>query len=336
MKKRKDWIDTLRAFAMLNVMIWHFSVDVNGQWIYNVLTSSIMIPLFFVISGYVFNSCEGNNRIFYSKLARYLVLPWLSLAIIKGITIATIRGSLDYLFEFLINLFTGDNLWYFPCCILAEIIHFYIIKVSKDNVKKLVVFTICLIIVGFFISQYSIFKYLNISTALICQMFLLTGRVFKIYETKLFRMVKSIYIAPLTIYVSICVILLFNILPPPIGCDSNYIMDIHHNFFYSIPICFIMILCSNFSIWSILMRMDNMPGILTFIGKNTIVFYVFHYDTMLPLSIISSFIGIELENNWISVIIKLLWAVIICIVISLFFNKFFPLLVGKRKYTKNK
>lgn len=55
MNSRKEWIDGLRALAMLIVMTWHISNGINSQWLFSLITAPIMIPLFFSITGYVFN-----------------------------------------------------------------------------------------------------------------------------------------------------------------------------------------------------------------------------------------------------------------------------------------
>ena len=68
MNSRKEWIDGLRALAMLIVMTWHISNGINSQWLFSLITAPIMIPLFFSITGYVFNDCEGNQKLFYTKL----------------------------------------------------------------------------------------------------------------------------------------------------------------------------------------------------------------------------------------------------------------------------
>ena len=125
MNSRKEWIDGLRALAMLIVMTWHISNGINSQWLFSLITAPIMIPLFFSITGYVFNDCEGNQKLFYTKLFKYLVFPWLCLAFLKGSINALINRSFEYFLEYSSNLFTGSNLWYFPCCIIAEILFFY-------------------------------------------------------------------------------------------------------------------------------------------------------------------------------------------------------------------
>ena len=232
MNSRKEWIDGLRALAMLIVMTWHISNGINSQWLFSLITAPIMIPLFFSITGYVFNDCEGNQKLFYTKLFKYLVFLWLCLAFLKGSINALINRSFEYFLEYSSNLFTGSNLWYFPCCIIAEILFFYNLKLSKKSLKLISIYSIILLMIGFILKDYSFFDNLNISTAFICQLFLLIGLLIKNVDIKKTSSVCTLF------YISIMLTTILNILPLPISCYGIIPMDVHKNFFFSIPMCF--------------------------------------------------------------------------------------------------
>ncbi len=324
---RKGWIDALRACAMLIVMIWHFSNNLDYQWVYSIFTAPIMIPLFFAITGYVFNDCGGNSSLFFSKLTKHLILPWLLLAILKGGIVALIRGSIDYYCEFLLNLFTGDNLWYFPCCIIAEILYFYTLKLFESRNKRIIA-SILMCVTGFGLSCFSLFDYLNISTAFICQFFLLIGVLFKEREKSVGEGVGIGYF-----YISLFILIggLVSIMPHPLGTVNQISMDVHKNYYYNVLIVFAMIALGVLSVFIIAKNIKKYPKLLTFIGRNTIVFYIFHYDTIMPLGVLAEHVGINLDSHWGYVLIKLFWSIAICTIISICFNKWAPQLVGKMR-----
>ena len=329
MNSRKEWIDGLRALAMLIVMTWHISNGINSQWLFSLITAPIMIPLFFSITGYVFNDCEGNQKLFYTKLFKYLVFPWLCLAFLKGSINALINRSFVYFLEYSSNLFTGSNLWYFPCCIIAEILFFYNLKLSKKSLKLISIYSIILLMIGFILKDYSFFDNLNISTAFICQLFLLIGLLIKNVDIKNVDIKKTSSVCTL-FYISIMLTTILNILPLPISCYGIIPMDVHKNFFFSIPMCFSLIITGNLAIFHVFKHIIHFPSIISFIGQNTIVFYVFHYDTLRPFDIILSKLGFITPETWILVIIKLIYSILVCSCIALVFNKFLPQLVGKR------
>ena len=57
-KSRKDWIDALRALAIILVVLGH---QLRGVAEYFIFTSPIKMPLFFAISGYLFKARNGHN-----------------------------------------------------------------------------------------------------------------------------------------------------------------------------------------------------------------------------------------------------------------------------------
>ena len=123
---------------------------------------------------------------------------------------------------------------------------------------------------------------------------------------------------------------ILNILPLPSSCYGIIPMDVHKNFFFCIPMCFSLIITGNLAIFHVFKHIIHFPSIISFIGQNTIVFYVFHYDTLRPFDIILSKLGFITPETWILVIIKLIYSILVCSCIALVFNKFLPQLVGKR------
>lgn len=107
-------------------------------------------------------------------------------------------------------------------------------------------------------------------------------------------------------------------------------MDIHKNYFYNVIVAVFLIIIGNYVVFSFAQRIKRIPKLLVFIGQNTIVFYIFHYDTLMPLSLLMGKMGIDIDN-WMGVLIKVVWSIIICGIISCITNKWTPELVGKRR-----
>ena len=79
-KNREDWIDALRALAMIFVIYGHLLKKTELSYIYYVFTSPIKLPLFLSISGYLFKEIKDFQTFFY-KVFRGLVIPWIVLSI---------------------------------------------------------------------------------------------------------------------------------------------------------------------------------------------------------------------------------------------------------------
>ena len=71
MGKRKAWIDALRALAIIMVVLGH---QVKGEDAYFLFTSPVKMPLFFAISGYVFNMHDGNSQLFWKNWLRRIIM----------------------------------------------------------------------------------------------------------------------------------------------------------------------------------------------------------------------------------------------------------------------
>ena len=79
--QRKSWLDALRAMAMLYVVFGH-----QAQWCeaFFLFTTPIKIPLFFAISGYLFNYYNGQQVLFFKNCFFKLVFPFFFLVTIPA------------------------------------------------------------------------------------------------------------------------------------------------------------------------------------------------------------------------------------------------------------
>ena len=319
-KERFDWIDSLRGIAMIIVMLWHISNGISSQWLFSVFTSPIMIPLFFSITGYVFNDCKGNSTLFFKKLFFKLVIPWLGLSLGKALVIALIRHSVEYFVEYSVGVITGINLWYMPCCIVGEIIHYFVLKFSK-NTYQITITSIALMITGYFLAQYNILDIMCINIALVAQGYILIGYLIK-SSTTIKTIIEKYIFAEVCLYFALGLISVF--------AYKEMCMDVHKNSYYSWLICIPMIILGCVSCFSIAPKIEKHPKLLTFIGRNTLVFYIFHYDTIYPFEQLSNKIGIAL-SGWSGVIVKFVWSLLICTIIAIVLNRYMPQLVGKKR-----
>lgn len=81
MSEREQWLDSLRGFAIIIMLVGHSGCPEN----LNVLIYGFHIPLFFIVSGYLFNYCkyfEGAKK-FLIKKAKRLVVPYFCLCTIN-------------------------------------------------------------------------------------------------------------------------------------------------------------------------------------------------------------------------------------------------------------
>ena len=123
--KRKSWVDSLRALAMLMVVLTHTSTAENALF---ALTAAVKMPLFFAISGYLLRENEDRAPLKY-VLDRYvrLMIPYYALSIVSIPIVMAFRmhwgdSAREALYWNVRTILRGDLAWYLPCLYLNELI----------------------------------------------------------------------------------------------------------------------------------------------------------------------------------------------------------------------
>jgi fucose 4-O-acetylase-like acetyltransferase len=318
-KKRKEWVDVLRSIAMMLVIYGH---RVSGWNEYFVFTSPIKIPLFFAITGYVFNDANGDFKVFLRKLWRTIIVPWIIIGGLPYLVAIPIRGWTFFATK-IMALLTGDTYWYMPCCIIAEIIWFFLLKYFKST-RVLGVLTVVLFGIGIELFKCGILSVFLINRAVSVQIFLYIGYLFNCYEKPVFRIIREAkpIITGTVIYL---VIGILSLVLYPGQC-----LDVHLCIYYNVFLCLLMILVGNITL-TILIRnkIKKYPGWLTKIGQNTPIIYRLH--GYLSRTVIKVFNIIHIPVNWVT---SIFLTFVVCsagMEISALIHRFLPELMGKSR-----
>ena len=154
-RKREEWIDMLRGFGVLLVIIGHSRCpDVLEKLIYG-----FHMPLFFVLSGFLFHEtkCRQEDLQHYVRrkwkayIIPYFVLCLCNLIATLGMEfLAEIRGrellasAIRHLFYILYSFGDASKmpncspLWFLPCLFICDIYLYFFVRLSKA--KKGIVF----------------------------------------------------------------------------------------------------------------------------------------------------------------------------------------------------
>jgi len=320
---RKYWVDCLRAFAMLVVVVVHASSGLPHWDKYNVFLGPVMLPLFFAISGYLFNPCEGNQWKFYKKLFLKIIVPWFALSLIwLHALLIPFKGFSPYFTGLFYEFISGKMLWYFSCCIFAEMIQFYIRKFVKKFSLVCIADIVCCII-GFVLVSFGIGDFLNINKAFIAQFFIMLGYVFQNKEavfSKLRWWMISLF-AFVYLALAITSIVIF---------PDQYI-DVNRNMYPNIPMYFAMIAIGVLTLFAVAKRLDLKWKLLVFIGQNTLVIYGLHSKGFAVTQKLLSLVHVALPKNWGTALLMSGVAVLLCGIGAIILNKVLPEAVGRRR-----
>ena len=313
---RKGWVDALRGLAILLVMYGHC---VENLPVFFVFTSPVKMPLFFAISGYVF--AVGDGRMFVSQIVKKIVVPWLFLGLLPSVLMVPFKG-IDNVVDMFLNMLSGKVLWFFPCFIIGEIIHYIIRRYLINTVWIAIVSFVCFGI-GIVLCQNDVLNYAMINIALTVQPFFLIGFLFRTYEEKLTNLKWCWLGVAFVIYVGLCSLSL--------ALFHKETIDVHLGQYYNIPYCLLLVFLGCAVLFTAGAKADFRSRVMSFIGQNTLVLYIWHGVAIAVLVKGLSLIGWSMPINWWTALIKVVWACIVCGFCAVLLNRYLPFAVGKKR-----
>ena len=132
MKERIQWIDTAKGIGIICVILGHLYAPGLFIFIY-----SFHIPLFFFLSGYLFNGKSCFKEFVKSKI-KGLLIPYIVLGVPLLVlsTIYESKGfSIDVFFEYCKKFILQQRLytlWFLTSLFVLEILFYFINKYIKN------------------------------------------------------------------------------------------------------------------------------------------------------------------------------------------------------------
>lgn len=310
MKERKLWLDSLRGVAMILVVYGHLV----PKWTdYFVFTSPVKMPLFFAISGYLFNPRGGNQLEFLKTIFFRLIIPWIILGMFP------FSHPVDRFW----GLLSGKILWFMPCLVISEMIWFYIHKSCKYD-ALVVISGLLVSTCGIILSIYNPIRYAMFDTALVVQAYFVLGFLIRRYEDSL--SVKWSYNTLFFIVVYFLLSLLVLTIYPG---DS---LDVHLNKYFNYSICALMIICGCTALFMLFQKFNFTPQWLVYIGQNTLAIYILHGYGFGLFRILTAQIGVDILLPLpIQALIKTVFSCFVCCILAYVLNQYLPELVGKKR-----
>lgn len=312
---RYNWIDSLKGFGVILVILGHLPTFPElHKYIF-----SFHMPLFFFISGYLFNQKKYSQAgKFITSRVRSLLFPYFSLTVVsylifvltnysfshskfhlpyEGDFSKTIYSTLYASFNF--NhfnsvLFNGP-LWFLPCLFVTSAIFYFLFKVFNKSLNLVIATTAFISLIGY----YSI-NYLpqalpwSIDIALNAVTFYSAGYLFRNYfEDKFFKIAK-------TVIIPLLLISLFSI---NMNITDLNLWKFNENYF-----TFYLIALSGILSYTYIFRKIGSSRFLEYYGKNSLIVFGLHIpifwiiDDIIRLISIVSGLEIMQENFTFSIV----------------------------------
>ena len=249
------------------------------------------------------------------------MIPWLSLSILPVLAISIVKGS-EYLISNVTAILVGNSFWYMPCCIIAEIIFYFVVRFTSNDLVEMGVVLI-LSAIGIVLIQDGFLDFLMINRAISVQLFLFIGRcirknegIFDKANPKLWKICFAAYV--LLGVSSVCVY-----------PGDN--LDVHQGIYYNVGISFLMIIIGCCLLFALGKHYNFNNRILVFIGQNTLVFYIWANYPITIYNELASRLHISINNVFLAALIKTAFVCCLCAAFSALINRFIPEVAGKRR-----
>ncbi len=335
--KRLDFLDIAKGIGIILVVLGH-TYRGNGL---NIFIYSFHMPLFFFISGLLYNQKKYATTFFFLKnKIRTLLLPYASFYILSYFywlfVEKTLRQGTDVYFtvpiigffygtDFALYMYPNGALWFLTCLFTTELLLFFILKFIRSNKLRLAMFIFCGLI-GYFLS---IKNYpplpLSANTSFIAIVFVGVGFLSKdFFIPRIMQISKN-----RCLLISLFIFTVVYLLAPINGqIDMDYSK-------YQNPVIFTILALIGILACLLLASYINYNKILQFFGINSlIVMGLSELVKRAVIGLVSKFTNLPI----LFLRQSLLYSLICVFIILLFFvpiiymlNKYLYLFLGKRK-----
>ncbi|SFM56217.1 acyltransferase family protein [Methanolobus profundi] len=334
---RHQWIDSLKGFAIILVVIGHLNDVSEGL---NTYIYSFHMPLFFFISGYLFNyqKYKNNSIQFIRKKINSLVIPYFTFTLISYLYYIIT----DYMYEpnitniellgngIIYNLYTSifaisksiinTPLWFLPCLFITELTYFYILtKVSEKKMKLMIILVASALIGYLYSSNVTIRLPWGLDIAFVAIIFYAAGNILK-KHFQIKQPTQNTYTLFLLFVFSLSFCLLNKRVDMYNLVYNNYILFYTSAF---LGIIFYM---------HIFLKIEP-SNILSYYGQNSIIILGIHYPLISSIKYMILFLSpiISIQTGIYLFALKLILVIIFLIPIIYVINNYIPFIICKKR-----
>lgn len=315
------WVDIAKGIGIILVFLGHFDIP-------NILRVEIYtfhIPLFFFLSGVVFNSDKPIKRFLGDEAKRmivpyycwaffYFVLFKLLVQIVRGQSVNIGKDVYTYL-----TMGRKDTIWFLSALLFVQVMAYIFLRLVKNNKALLMFFALLLFSICYlFFYKRGIHNFwINADAAMMAMPFFALGYNYRYYrvdiEAKLLHGGWSYWILIITLFLA-------NI---GLGYLNYHLTGVQVDMFgnnYGNPLLMLLSACSGIAAVVLLSYRLNVRWI-AYVGKNSMVYFIAHqsfYAVVDPYLL--RILGIHIKNalllQWTNVVVM----VIVCILLFSLIN----------------
>ena len=321
--KRKIWIDLVRGFCMLAILVHHTEMYYVGEAIidYRFFADNALCTFFF-ISGYLFyKETPFNLKYKLLSILKTIIIPYFIFMSVIALPKALAHGKFVSVSDSILSIVLGQQSWFITALATAEIIFSILLYLSKQY-KWVLPIGVLISFIGIILltgnEQMLAHNYWNIMDGLLAISFLYIGYLYHQKENVINRFPLYLYIIPFILFfISKWMIVEYKVYCylGPVDID-NYPVFIVDNV---LAILLITRLCK--------LLPDMKP--ISWMGSHVIVYYFLCGGVPLTLSVLANKIGFSYYGNYLQVIVVLIAVYLMITLLTWFIYKYIPWATGR-------
>ena len=328
-KTHIEWLDIAKGLGVLLVVIGHLWYNCLFP-IVNTIIYSFHMPMFFILSGFVFK--KGNSKFgsFITSKIKRLILPTLIFFVLGVIALLFFNESFLTIikeFFFLEGICPYNSpCWYFITLFQLLVISYFLNLDRRSFLFKGIVLGIAFIL-GFVVYEFKIFIPFGINRTIISLVFFVVGSMLG-QANRENKKISKTYFKAIVIIALMAAWILFGVILN--GKISFYRMDIDNYFFFIISgisgsIVFI-------ELSKLLQKIKWIKRFFIKTSDNSILIIGTHYFIIFIFECIMDLFG--LFRTWQYCLIVVCFSIVTILIYNffgVFFKKYFPVITGDIK-----
>lgn len=331
---RISWVDSAKGLGIILVVLGHTSLPQEIKtYIY-----SFHMPLFFFLSGVVFNEKKNFSAFLKGKL-KGIVIPYFIISIITYIFWILVTRHIGAnsakisIFKPIIGMFYSTPagtwlahnvfIWFLTTLFVVEISFYFVNKLVNNKLLKIIILLLFSII-GYLYAGFSFRLPWGIDIAFTAIVFYGAGFLVKNYVVDNIRISKPYYL----------VVMVISLVLSVFTSQINGYIDLSGLIYKNYFLLYISAFCG-ITFWILLAKLVAQSKVMKFIGKNSIVYFSFQG---IALGICNALIVFIAKIPIVSTEKSLYWGIVftifsLCILTAGCFiiNNYLPWIIGKNK-----
>ena len=313
--KRIGWIDFLRGFSMILILVFHTEVYYKGEEIatpYYVYTTNAII-LFYFISGFLlYKDTAFQIKRKLQAIGRYLLLPYFVFTSLLAVPKLLIRNSEINFSEIASNIILGNASWFIAALIIAEVLFSLLLWISRGKERWLsTVALLCFI--SYYLLPFNQHSYWQWQDALLAFDFLYLGYLYNKHKA-VFNTINKPYISLLLL----SILILIKVYEYQVDLPMRNIAIENAPLFLADAITWLLLIVS-------LIPFIPNNKLIEWTGRHSITYYFLCGGCPLIVAMTMNIIGFAYEGYFYRFILAFILVYILASLLTWLINRYVPL-----------